>query len=213
MAIPYQAPSYEIDAFNCPHCHAYANMSWAGARADWNRGVGATGVDPVDFAYCNRCKCWSVWYEDKMIFPEVIGVEDPNEDLPKDVKSDYLEAASILQKSPRGAAALLRLSIQKLCNNLVKGPGDLNVKIGELVARGLDKKIQQALDVVRVTGNEAVHPGEINIKDNPGIANQLFKLVNVIAQRMITEPEEVEKIYKSLPTNKLKQVEKRDKKT
>jgi len=46
-----------------------------------------------------------------MIYPEVSGIQKPNQDLDADIIEDYLEAASILNRSPRGAAALLRLCI------------------------------------------------------------------------------------------------------
>lgn len=138
-------------------------------------------------------------------------VEGPNDDLPEAVIEDYQEASEILQRSPRGAAALLRLAIQKLVDELVEGRDDLNTKIGTLVANGLDSRIQKALDSVRVIGNEAVHPGQIDLKDSPEIAHQLFKLVNLIGRRMITEPAEIEELYSSLPSGKLKGIEDRDK--
>ncbi|HEY5695298.1 MAG TPA: DUF4145 domain-containing protein [Candidatus Saccharimonadales bacterium] len=147
-----------------------------------------------------------------MIYPMDISVDDPNTDLPQDVIDDYNEAASILQLSPKGAGALLRLAIQKLCDELEPGDGDLNEKIGKLVGRGLDSKIQQALDIVRVIGNEAVHPGQIDIDESPETVTQLFKLVNLIAQRMLTEPKEVQEIYNQLPPAKLAGIADRDKK-
>lgn len=147
-----------------------------------------------------------------MIFPNTGQVDQPNEDLPESVRKDYQEAADIVSRSPRGAAALLRLAIQKLCDELVEDEGDLNIKIGKLVKRGLNKKIQQALDIVRVVGNNAVHPGQIDLDDRPEIAHQLFVLVNMIAQQMITEPAEVDVMFESLPARAKESVQNRDSK-
>jgi hypothetical protein len=209
---PYKAPEYRTTAFNCPHCHAFSNMSWGDGRALIN-GVGTIAVRPVEFSRCSHCQMWSIWYEEAMIFPKEISVDDPSADLPEAVKHDYLEAAAILQDSPRGAGALLRLAIQKLVDSLVEGDDDLNKKIGTLVSQGLDQKLQQALDIVRVIGNEAVHPGQIDLNDSPHIVQQLFKMVNLIAQKMITEPREVEEMYSLLPDNKKEGIEARDKKS
>jgi hypothetical protein len=70
--------------------------------------------------------------------------------------------------------------------------------------------VQQALDAVRVIGNEAVHPGQIDVSDNPKIAAALFGLVNFIAEKMVSEPKAIEQIYGSLPPEKLAQIQKRD---
>eukprot|EP01031_Cornospumella_fuschlensis_P049643 gene49643-60771_t len=82
----------------------------------------------------------------------------PNPDLPENVLSIYNEAANIVNSSPRGALALLRLAIQELCINLGESGKDLNKDIGNLVSKGLLPDVQKALDVVRVIGNNAVHP-------------------------------------------------------
>ncbi len=211
--IPYVAPYHQGERFNCPHCRAFASMLWFSPTDRTARAVPQHSMEDTEVAKCTSCKQFSHWVDFEMVYPLLdIQVEEPNEDLPDQVKADYIEAAMILNKSTRGAAALLRLAIQKLCNNLVKGKGDLNSKIGKLVETGLNKKVQQALDVVRVIGNEAVHPGQIDIKDDQEIAQQLFKLVNIIAQQMITEPANVDAIFKSLPEDKKQQVVIRDKK-
>ena len=145
-----------------------------------------------------------------MVFPDAMTAEPPNDDMPEDVKADFEEARSILSKSPRGAAALLRLAIQRLMPHLDEEGKDLNKDIGNLVKKGLAVKIQKALDVVRVTGNGAVHPGQIDLNDTPETANTLFVLVNLIVEAMITHPNLVDTTYDSLPEEKREGIENRD---
>ena len=145
-----------------------------------------------------------------MVVPDESPALPPNPDIPKDIITDYNEARSILSKSPRGSAALLRLCIQKLCAFLGEAGKDINADIGSLVKKGLNPKIQQSLDIVRVVGNESVHPGQIDLRDNPAVANQLFQIVNLIAETMITQPKMVETLYNQLPQLKKEQIEKRD---
>lgn len=206
--IPYKPPQFEENAFNCPFCNAFADQTWHSRLSDDNSRI----LSNTEICYCGHCRFYSIWHEEKMIYPDFSNVEPPNEDLNKEVLSDYLEAASILQKSPRGSAALLRLAIQKLCIELGEKGKDLNTDIGNLVKKGLSTKIQKALDSVRVIGNEAVHPGEIDIKDDIETANSLFQLVNYIAYEMLTKPKEIDAIYNKLPDSKKEQIKKRDEK-
>ncbi len=163
-------------------------------------------------AHCAHCKEFSYWYGGVMILPDSGSVAMPNPDLPKDIIDDYNEARSILNKSPRGASALLRLAIQKLCSHLGEPGKNINDDIANLVKKGLPVKVQQSLDIVRVIGNNAVHPGLIDLTDNIELATSLFGLINIIADVMITEPKKVESMYASLPPNLLKAIEERDKK-
>jgi len=64
---------------------------------------------------------------------------------------------------------------------------NINDEIGNLVQKGLDKRIQQALDVVRVVGNSAVHPGQIDLRDDKTTAPELFEFVNVIVDSQIPQ--------------------------
>ena len=89
---------------------------------------------------------------------------------------------------------------------------DVNTDIANLVKEGLPVKIQKALDTVRVTGNEAVHPGILDLRDDQETAQNLFKLINFIAEKMISEPKEVEKLFDNLPEDKKEAIEKRDQK-
>lgn len=145
-----------------------------------------------------------------MVRPATTPVEKPSNDLPTEVRRDYEEAAQIVQKSPRAAAALLRLAIQKLCASIGGTGENLNTDIATLVENGLPKKVQQMLDTVRVVGNHAVHPGQINLDDQPQTAEALFRLVNIIAEKMITEPKEIDALYGSLPEEDREQIARRD---
>lgn len=203
---PHTPPSFEGTAFNCPHCHAYAKQGWADAWAGYN---GKSMAD-IHFSFCTHCGVYSLWHQRKLIYPDFVGIEPPNPDLSPDIVADYQEAAKIVSASPRGAAALLRLAVQKLCKQLGRPGNNINDDIAALVKDGLPEKIQKALDTVRVTGNEAVHPGTFDLKDDSETVNNLFKLVNFIAQKMITEPKEVDTLYDSLPTQKKEEIAKRD---
>jgi hypothetical protein len=131
--------------------------------------------------------------------------------MPPDVRADFLEANEILDKSPRGAAALLRLCIQKLLIHLGEKGKNINDEIGNLVQKGLDRRIQQALDVVRVVGNAAVHPGQIDLRDDKTTAGKLFGLVNVIVESQITQAKHIEEMYDTIVPETVKaQIEKRD---
>lgn len=162
---------------------------------------------------CYNCNDISLWIHDRLIYP-VVGAAPPvNPDTPDDIKRDYLEASSILSLSPRGAAALLRLAIQKLCKHVGQPGKNINSDIGSLVASGLDHRVQKALDAMRVIGNDAVHPGQLDLRDNQATAETLFKLFNLIVEKMISEPKHVDDVYNSLPEDKLKQIEQRDERT
>jgi len=145
-----------------------------------------------------------------MYYPDT-GIAPPvHTATPIEIAKLYREAASIADKSPRGAAALLRLSIELLCMELALGSKDINAAIKRLVEDGLPKRIQQSLDVVRVIGNEAVHPGTIDT-DEPETVQSLFGLVNIIVEYMIESPHKVTSLYNSLPEVKRQKIEARDK--
>jgi Domain of unknown function (DUF4145) len=205
---PYTPPKFQEAAFHCPFCGVYARQYW---MQTWFSERGFEHVQGLEFAHCECCGKRSFWFNRKMIYPDASGIMPPNPDLLPDIQNDYNEAASIVNRSPRGSAAILRLCVQKLCKQLGEPGKNMNDDIGSLVKKGLNPKIQQALDVVRVVGNNAVHPGELDLKDNKDVAVQLFKLTNLIAEKMITEPKEVDEIYGAVvPATSKEAIKKRD---
>jgi Domain of unknown function (DUF4145) len=160
-------------------------------------------ISNIHLSWCvNCCKKPAIWVHDTLIFPFNKDGPAPHADMPPDIVRDYEEARTILKMSPRGAAALLRLCVQKLCDVLGQEGKKIDSAIAALVAEGLSPVIEQALDSVRVIGNESVHPGVMDIRDDPETVQKLFGLVNLIVDRMIHHPKQVAAVYGTLPPEK-----------
>jgi Domain of unknown function (DUF4145) len=170
-------------------------------------------VHNLNISTCFSCGEFAVWVSDRLVYPSAYEGPEPNADLPEDVRRDYEEASRILVLSPRGSAALLRLAIQRLCIALGEKGKNLDDDIASLVRKGLTPLIQKALDTVRVIGNESVHPGVLDMKDDVDTAMKLFALVNIIAEQMISNPKHVDALYGKIPDQKRRAIEERDKKT
>lgn len=216
MAKNYIAPDYMKEAFTCPHCGTLSLMhkicvSFKGASAITMAPNVRQGTSWMEIASCQNCKKKTIWIDNIYVYPDIVA-EEANSDMPESVKQLYDEAGLIYNKSPRAACALLRLAIDRLCNELGENDRDINKNIGALVKKGLPQSVQQALDVVRVVGNKAVHPGQIAFDvDDKETAIALMKLVNLITVRMITEPKEIHSMFEQLPDSAKNAIEKRDK--
>lgn len=144
------------------------------------------------------------------MFPPKLVAPPAHVDLPEPALATYNEARAVLPASARASGALLRLCLQQLVAELGAVSGNLNTAVGELVAYGLPPRIQQAMDSVRVIGNEAVHPGTIDVSEQPATVLAMFDLVNLIVETMITQPNAVNAIYEGLPQSTLDQIDRRD---
>lgn len=145
-----------------------------------------------------------------MVFPSHSSASLPSEDMPEDVKEDFEEARDVLTISPRSASALLRLALQKLMSRIGQKGRNLNKDIGNLVNEGLPPKIQKALDSVRVIGNKAIHPGQIDLRDDVETATVLFNLVKIIVDFEISQQKKVNAIYEKLPETSKEQIKNRN---
>ncbi len=207
----YIAPNYSLKAFTCPHCHTLSQMD----TEHWGFGAdfGQYGLIPsksIKACRCQSCGRIIIWMGDEYIYPDLNPVE-PNPDMPEVVRKLYDEAGSIYMKSPRAACALLRLAVDQLCSHLGAIQSKIDDKIALLVKKGLSVEVQRALDIVRVVGNKAVHPGTIALDvDDIATANTLFNLINMIVDRMISEPKRIKELYASLPESTREAVSKRD---
>lgn len=211
------APEYEKPAFHCPWCGVLAAQRWVSLNFQAMGGGFAYGS--ARFATCTNCRRRTYWIDMsereaqgnyRMVKPLGVAGARPHIDMPEDIKTDYDEARSILTVSPRGACALLRLATQKLVNDLEPGNGDLNDKTRRLVEKGLPEQAQQALDVLRVTGNNAVHPGEMDLRDDAGTASGLLNVLNFIVQDRIAQPKAIQRMFGALPDAAREAIERRD---
>ena len=217
----YFPPEHGEGQFHCPHCGVYAKQFWAHIEAKhiWGNSFidGRTAVAfnenlsrDWSISRCEHCGEKIIWLEDNIIYPKKMMVDLPNEDLSEEIKKDYLEAENIFNDSHRSSAALLRLALQKLCMQLGEKGDNINDDIKNLVQKGLNSQIQKSLDILRITGNNAVHPGEINVEEKSELVLKLFELINFIAEKMITEPKEINIFYEELPEASKEAIDKRD---
>lgn len=206
----YYPPEYEEAQFNCLHCGVYAAQQWI--RTYFSRGYGCSLPSGFSICICIHCDKLSYWHNEtkSLIYPDVSIGEMPHTDMPGDVAYDFNEARDIFKKSPRASAALLRLALQKLMVHLGEKGENINADIASLVKKGLPSEIQKALDICRVVGNNAAHPGELDIHDNSEIVSKLFKLINYIIYDRIERPKELDGLYNKLPETAIIAISKRD---
>ena len=214
---PVNVPLVFSTPFVCPYCHVNSQHGW-GSVTSLTVFVGASGQggrqysgSPLVAAHCQTCNKETIFLDGRVVVPAYSPAPQAVEDMPEEIALDYEEARQIVSQSPRGAAALLRLAIQKLCPILGSTKNDINSAIGELVSAGkITPLIQKALDTVRVIGNESVHPGTIDLRDDVPTAISLFNLINFIIQKAVTEPKQIGELYQALPAAKLAGIAQRD---
>lgn len=197
----------------CPYCHIFAQMD--NQEFHFSQDVESPNGIPqiksrMEIRRCSHCGGKFFYENGELKYPEPETFV-PEQDMPTDVQSLFVEAANICHRSPRAACALLRLAIEVLCNHLNATGKNIDDKIASLVKRGLSQDVQQALDFVRVVGNNAVHPGQIVFDvDNITTASMLFSLLNIIVKRLISEPATIKALYEGLPDSAKDHVAQRD---
>lgn len=204
----YYPPAFRIGSYHCPNCQVYADQKWSPLKIELtSRDYHKTAFDA---AFCTHCTTWNYWYSGALIVPSDASVPPPHPDLPSACNLDYLEARDVFSKSPKSSAALLRLCLQKMLGELGENGKNINADIKSLVTKGLPVLVQKALDYCRVMGNNAVHPGEINLDDTPEIAQSLFEMINFIVEDRITRPQQIEELYTHIPESARDAIEQRD---
>jgi hypothetical protein len=204
-------PTFQAPEFHCPYdeCGVYAHQYWSSVFIR-GQGGGFAELEEWSAAVCRRCTRQSFWYKQTLVYPAKYDAEPPHPDMPAEVLAIYDEARAVSPHSRRAAAGLLRLGLQMLVDELEQGSGDINTKIGALVQKGLDPTMQRAMDVLRVVGNEAVHPGTIDLDADDSLLPGLFRMINIVVEQVVTRSKEASSLFGILPPEKVAAIERRD---
>jgi Domain of unknown function (DUF4145) len=132
---------------------------------------------------CHSCNGFALWMGDRLVFPYNV------EKTPDLIQEDFEEAAAILDESPRGATALLRVCIQKLVPLLKQEGKSLNDYISSLVCKGLEVEIKQAMEVLQVLRNEPGQPTRLETQEDKEMALRFFDSLKVILERRMLRDE------------------------
>jgi len=131
---------------------------------------------------CHSCNGFALWVGDRLVFPTTL------DRTPELVEEDIEEAAAILNKSPRGATALMRVCIQQLVPLLKRNGSNLDNYVSSLVRKGLEVEIQQSMEVLEVLrSNPAQLTNSSDSQEDKKIALRLFDSLKAILERRILQ--------------------------
>ncbi len=221
-------PCYGKSAFNCPHCKAYAQQKWQYIITKTHLENYSSSEEEytfyeleeyssndkfqgLAFSDCQLCKKKSVWLERKMVYPITNTIDNPKELMPIEVKKLYEEARAVFPVSARSSSALLRLALEILLPKLGAEKSSINNMIAQLVSeKKAIGRVQEAMNYLRVMGNEAVHPGVIDhgSENDDVVSRALFKILNYIVSETLESDAMVDEVYSLLPKSIQEKIEK-----
>jgi hypothetical protein len=192
----HRALDRDSEGFRCPTCGAYATQRWypfvvgyqdtgSGEGAAW-WGIGRE-AGGIALSFCEACRQPFVWHGHSPVWPVASSAPCAARAMPDEVRADFEEAREVVDRSPRSAAALLRLSLQKLSRHLGQPGKDLEEDLRALMGPALPASAPRALRVLRAAG-DARRPGELDDRDDRETASALFDLVNTVVDRTIAQP-------------------------
>lgn len=184
------------------------------------RANGLVEWDTVDLSTCIACAGESIWLKEdigqgktawRMLWP-ALGGEPAHERLPAELLPLYNEARAVSAASPRAAAALLRLLTESLLRTITGDSARLDANIAALVKDGkLNETTRKLADYLRITGNDMVHPGQIDADpDAQRRVGMMFPFVNLLVDRLIAQPAIIDELYEQLPESKRAATDRRD---
>jgi hypothetical protein len=213
VRVEYQ-PEFRGTKFKCPRCDVVAAQSWATVYRKGMRKTPTTYVkteevlSDLGISTCEACTAKCLWFEGQLVFPAQVSAHQVPADLPPELQRDFEEAASIAAASPRASAALLRMCVEGLCKTIT-GKDKFESAIEVLEQQGIPDEIIIAMDVVRLTGNEALHAGKLYGSDDGKTVAILFRLASLIVNWAITEKAALKDLIDKIPPEKLEHIKER----
>ena len=212
------SPAFHKTHFKCMSCKVYAVQEWRTVNHLYISENGKLYYYSHDKYFevksstCLRCMNTYLWNSntESIIYPRSSSLPHHSLDLPENMRKIYEEARDVYEVSPRCAAALGRVLLEKLVYYLLEkqytSKGDDNTedttdkenKIKKLTLHNLiekldlDKEIKDSCNNIRLLGNEGAHAGEIDFEDNLSkeAVEGLFILINHIIYETITRKRE-----------------------
>lgn len=207
-----RVPAQGKDAFDCPRCATFARQEWfdlerfGGSFRDGRPGRGKSGKWTT--AQCNRCERFSVWRDDRLIYPMTGVAPLAHPHMPQEARELYDEAREVLGISRRAGAALARAALERLLRTLDPDAGRVNLatRIERIFPR-VPAPLGQMLTVIRVVGNATLHVGDepdemlVLILDpaETEIVELIFEAINDLVEELIAKPSKVGKLYEKIP--------------
>ncbi|WP_437712436.1 DUF4145 domain-containing protein [Sorangium sp. So ce448] len=176
---------YDVAEGFCPECHQFIVLLRHGKyyQHDFNDD-GARDLTPESI---------------KIIYPPVRNTRPLPPEVPKPYRSDFDEAAAVLDISPKASAAISRRILQHvLREELGITRRSLEREIDEFIARNdVPSTLKQAVDAVRTVGNFAAHPmkstsiGEV-LEVEPGEAAWLLDVLEALFDFVFVQPKRLD---------------------
>lgn len=139
------------------------------------------------------------------IYPPIANpnIPQPNNDMPEGIKNLYNEAALIFDLSPRSAAVLLRLCVQRLLQ-ACGYKGSIHKMLKDAKEIGTDMDLITMMDACREIGNYSAHEEPELSQEKIKNTRLLFKALNIIVRHYQTWEKDKKEVASQLaPTSSL----------
>lgn len=207
-----RVPTLNGEAFDCPTCRAFANQQWTNLM-QLGLGLepfhdGPDGSGAWTAAQCARCREWSVWRDERMMFPASGPAPAPHRDMPSEARSLYEEARAVVGISRRAGTALARAALERLLKSLDADAGHVNLATRiERVLPKVPAPLGQMLTVIRVAGNASLHVADeaddvlvlVLDPEETQIVDLIFASINDLVEEWVTKPKRVAALYSRVP--------------
>lgn len=171
---------HDLEWFRCPRCGGFTV----------ELGLYGWGGDYDPFIDASKRELWR-----RRLFPTSTRTLPP--EVPEPYRSDFTEAASILDISPQASAALARRTLQQVLKDELRATGrDLEKQIDSVLG-GLPSQVADGLHALRNLGNFGAHPikstatGEV-VKVEPGEAEWTLDIVEALFDHVFVGPARLE---------------------